>query len=86
MDDAVVSNGTLPTDPLYVTTFAEMAESRKAKEVSMSDARYAAWNLWGKIKHLVGWHTYVPMEVWDTDNGSCQYVGMTCWHCDRTIR
>lgn len=80
------TDGLLPTDPLYVTTFEELAQSRKARELTLSDRRYAIWLAWGKVKHLVGIHTFVPLEEWDLDAGSMQYVGSVCWHCKEQTR
>jgi hypothetical protein len=35
----------------------------------------------GKIKHLFGIHTFVPLEEWDLDAGSMRFIGSVCWHC-----
>jgi hypothetical protein len=47
----------------------------------MADLRYATWFRWGQFKHLFGIHTFAPLEVWDTQAGSMQYIGRICWHC-----
>jgi hypothetical protein len=62
-----------------------MRQSRGVEPVRMGDRRYATWNVWGKVKHLVRWHTYVPLEEWDPATGSMQYIGMICWHCPKRI-
>lgn len=79
-------DGLLPTDPLYVDTFEEMMAARKATDVRMSDVRYAIWNWRGRIVHIFGWHTWVPLEEWDVEHGWMRYVGMSCWHCQKVIR
>lgn len=58
-----------------------MEASRGAEPVRMTDTRYATWYRWGQIKHLFRIHTFVPLEVWDPQNGSMQYIGRICWHC-----
>lgn len=86
-DDALEASG-IPResiDPLYVDTFyEEMLQTRKMKEVRWSDWRYAVWNIWGKVKHVMGIHTFVLLEDWDITRGSIRVVGTTCWHCDTT--
>lgn len=72
---------TLETDSEYESTYDDMRQARKAEEVTMSDLRYATWCRWGLFKHIFGIHTFVPLEVWDTENGSMQYIGRICWHC-----
>jgi hypothetical protein len=81
-----VDSGTRPTDQSFESTLNAMLEARKMSNVRMSDVRYAIWNVWGKIKHVVGLHTYVPLEEWDPNNGSMQYTGMVCWHCTKELR
>jgi hypothetical protein len=80
-DDAQASSGTLPTDPLSVSTFDAMQEARGADQVTMTDLRYAVWNLLGRAKHLLGLHTFVILEEWDLQQGSMRVIGMVCWHC-----
>lgn len=80
------AGGPLPTDPLYAYTFEEMAEARKASELRWGDLRYSVWFVWGRVKHVVGIHTFVPLEEWDLSVGSFQIVGQSCWHCKRVIR
>jgi hypothetical protein len=69
----------------YAATFEAMAEYRKGHEVNMSDRKYARWFLWGKVKHLIGLHTFVQLEEWDLDAGSVRFIGMTCWHCQKRV-
>ena len=76
------TDGPLPTDPLYATTFEELAEYRQARELTpWSDRRYALWFAKGRIRHLFGLHTWVPLEEWDLTAGSMRFVGDVCWHC-----
>ena len=63
-----------------------MQQMRNANPVRMSDLRYFVWCMVGQIKHIVGWHTYVPLEEWDTEDGSMRYIGMSCWHCPARLR
>jgi len=62
-----------------------MLQMRNSAPVRMSDARYAIWSIVGRIKHLVRWHTYVPLEEWDPEEGSMRYIGEVCWHCSKRI-
>ena len=73
------------TENSYAATFEAMAETRKGHEVRMSDRRYASWLIWGKVKHLLGFHTFVQLEEWDLDAGSVRFIGMTCWHCQKRV-
>jgi len=82
MDEKPGINGTPPTGQTSETTFDDMAEARGATTPRMSDLKYALWVWKGKIKHLVGWHTFVPLEEWDLEAGSYQYIGLTCWLCE----
>jgi hypothetical protein len=77
------TSGTPPleTDDSYETTLRDMEDSRGAKTPAMTDARYVTWYRWGQFKHLFRIHTFVPLEVWDPQNGSMQYIGRICWHC-----
>lgn len=74
------TDGPLPTDPLYVDTFEELATSRGASS-PVSDRKYVIWVLLGRVRHLFGLHTWVPLEEWDLDVGSMRYIGRLCWHC-----
>jgi hypothetical protein len=73
------------TGDSFESTYSSMQQARKAEPVRMSDARYAAWNIAGKVKHIFGWHTYVPLEEWSIGDGSMRYIGMVCWHCQERL-
>ena len=87
-DAAPVTSGTppLPTDPLYVDTYNDMLAARSMKDAQMNELHYRLWNLIGKLKHVLGLHTFIPLEEWDPDDGSMQYIGMVCWHCPEQLR
>jgi len=82
-DEKPGTNGTPQIDPKYASTFDVMVTARGASQ--MSDARYRTWNMVARIKHIVGWHTFVPLEEWDLEAGSYQYIGRTCWRCEVTL-
>lgn len=75
------TDGPPPTDPLYATTFEELAASREAEDPTLSDREYVIWMAIGKIKHLFGIHSFVPLEEWDLGAGSMRFIGSVCWHC-----
>ena len=86
--DALLDTSGTPksgTADSYASTFEAMAEARKGHEVRMTDRKYALWFLWGKVKHLLGFHTFVQLEEWDLDAGSVRFIGMTCWHCQKRV-
>lgn len=65
----------------YETTYEAMLQMRNAAPTRMTDVRYAIWYTAGRVRHLVRWHTFVPLEEWDPEEGSMRYIGMVCWHC-----
>jgi len=82
-DEKPDTNGTPLIDQTSGSTFDLMVTARGASQ--MSDARYWVWDTMAKIKHIVGWHTFVPLEEWDLEAGSYQYIGRTCWRCEVTL-
>ena len=82
-DEKPDTNGIPPTGQTSGSTFDLMVTARGASQ--MSDARYRTWNMVAKIKHIIGWHTFVPLEEWDLEAGSYQYIGRTCWRCEVTL-
>ena len=68
-------------DPLYVDTLDYMLAARSMKSAEMSDIRYFLWYWRGRLKHAFGFHTFVPLEEWDMEVASVQYIGLVCWHC-----
>lgn len=52
------------------------------KIVRWGDAKYSWWLFWAKAKHLGGVHTFVPLEVWDRDAGTIEFMGDRCWICN----
>jgi hypothetical protein len=87
-DDALEGSGIQreSIDPLYVNTYREMQQMRNGEAPLMTDWHYAVWNIWGRLKHLVGLHTMIPLEEWDLDNGSMKIIGSACWHCPKEYR
>lgn len=87
-DDALAASG-IPResiDPLCVyTCYEEMLQATKMKEVSWSDRRYLVWDVWGRVKHVFGIHTYVLQEDWDVTRGSIKIIGSICWHCNKRL-
>jgi hypothetical protein len=75
-------DGPLPIDQSSESTFEALAEYRGARELNpWSDRKYAVWFAKGRLKHLVGFHTWVPLEEWDLAAGSMRFIGDVCWHC-----
>lgn len=80
------TSGTQPIETSYGSTYEKLRQFRRANEVAMTDHRYFLWVSWGKIKHIFGIHTYVPLEEWDPNSGWVRYIGSACWHCPKTMR
>ena len=52
-------------------------------KVWRSHARHILWDTKAKLIHQLGFHTMIPLEEWDTENGTVQVDGLVCWVCDR---
>lgn len=96
MADEPDTSGTPPTVHSFEPTSDDSTvteEQRKAIDealmkrwggtaVHWNESRYSWWLFWTKTKHLVGLHTYIPLEVWDRDAGSITFEGNRCWICN----
>lgn len=58
-----------------------LAAKHGGKVNAWGDRKYQLWNWWTKAKHAVGIHTYIPVERWDIEAGSIQFMGNQCWIC-----
>lgn len=46
------------------------------------EAWFQWWEMRARVKHRIGIHTIVPLEEWNTAEGSVRFVGDVCWLCD----
>lgn len=48
----------------------------------MGQLDYGWFSLRAVLRHLIGRHTWIPLEVWDRDRGTITLEGVACWRCD----
>lgn len=50
----------------------------------MSKLEFELWQLYVRIRHALGRHTYVPIEHWSFEGGEAlvEITGRICWLCD----
>lgn len=62
---------------------AELRFKGNFERVTARDNKLFTLKAW--LKHVVGWHTWLNLEVWDLEQMSIQYDGRICYVCHAKI-